>query len=65
MALDEPKETDAVYRIDGIEYIIDDDLLNAFQLITIDYKAVGFLITGGNKTADSRFGCKTEHPCSC
>jgi len=65
MALDEPKETDAVYRIDGFEYIIDDDLLNAFQPITIDYKAVGFLITGGNKTADSRFGCKTEHPCSC
>jgi Fe-S cluster assembly iron-binding protein IscA len=53
LALDEPKETDATYNVDAFTYVIDKNLINAIQPVTIDYTAVGFSVTG-NMT-DSRF----------
>ena len=41
MALDEPKETDNVFDIDGFKYIIDKDLMREADPIKIDFSGFG------------------------
>lgn len=45
MALDEPKDNDEIFTIDGFTYAIDKGLLEATQPVTIDFKSIGFHIT--------------------
>jgi len=42
MVLDEPKETDEVFKVNGFTMIIDKDLLSTTQDVTVDYINQGF-----------------------
>ncbi len=42
MVLDEPKETDEVFKVNGFTMIMDKDLLKATQDVTVDYINQGF-----------------------
>ena len=57
MALDEPKNEDETFEIDGFTYLVNRQLLTEVQPITVDFKTFGFYITGGAA------GCHS--PCSC
>jgi Fe-S cluster assembly iron-binding protein IscA len=54
LALDEPRESDAIYDIDGFQYVIDRHVLSQFQPITVDFGMFGFQISGNNLGAS---GC--------
>ena len=42
LALDEPKETDQTFTIDGITYLVDKDLMAEARPIKIDFVDTGF-----------------------
>jgi iron-sulfur cluster assembly protein len=46
MALDEPKDNDDIFEIDGFTYLIDKHLLASAQPVLVDFSAFGFRITG-------------------
>ena len=47
MALDEPKENDSVFDVDGFQYLVDKDLLEKAKPIKVDYLNIGFKIDSG------------------
>jgi len=42
MALDEPKDTDHVFDIDGFKYIVDKEFMEKTKPIKIDFSGMGF-----------------------
>jgi Fe-S cluster assembly iron-binding protein IscA len=66
MALDEPKDTDTIYEIDGFQYIIDTEFLEKIKPIKVDFGRFGFVlstgvdITGGAEACSS---CQTTRSC--
>ena len=56
MALDEPKEDDAVYESDGFKYIIRKTLMDRVKPVKVDFTAMGFKITS---SMDRGAGCST------
>jgi hypothetical protein len=61
MALDEPKEDDSVFDIEGFQYIVNNDLFERAKPIRVDFLHVGFKIDS-NLRFDSASGCSG---CSC
>ncbi len=57
MALDEKKETDAVFTFDGVEYIMDKDLLEKADPVDIDFAETGFRLESGLKLSGGCTGC--------
>ena len=47
MALDEPKDTDDLFKIDGFEFIVDKELLEKAQPIKVDFEGMGFKLDCG------------------
>lgn len=47
MALDESKETDAVFEVEGYKYVVSKDFLGKAKSIKVDYQPVGFKLTAG------------------
>ncbi len=45
MALDEPKETDEVFDIDGFKYVIDREFVEKVQPIKVDFVDIGFRLS--------------------
>ena len=45
MALDESKETDDVFDIDGFQYVVDKEFMKKATPIKVDFKEIGFSIT--------------------
>ena len=45
MALDEAKNTDTVYDVDGFKYIVDTEFLQEAAPIKVDYLDIGFKVT--------------------
>jgi len=64
MALDEPKETDNVFDIDGFKYIIDKDLMREADPIKIDFSGFGFQFDCGMDFAGGCSACGTSSACS-
>ncbi len=62
MALDEPKESDSVFDIEGFQYLIDKALLEKAKPIKVDFLNVGFKIDSNLKFGSSSSGCEG---CSC
>jgi hypothetical protein len=65
MALDEPRDTDNVYEIDGFKYIVNKDFMEKAQPIKVD-----FLINGFKLDCNLEFGpaaacssCSTSGTC--
>ncbi len=46
VALEEAKKSDAVFEIDGVQYIINKKLLQMVQPITFDSDGIGFRLSG-------------------
>ncbi len=57
MALDEKKESDAVYTHDGIDYIMDKDLLEKASPIQVNFSGTGFVLESSLKPAPGCTGC--------
>ncbi|MBC8247709.1 MAG: hypothetical protein H8E81_08990 [Deltaproteobacteria bacterium] len=68
MALDEPKDTDEAFEIDGFKYIVDKDFMDKAQPVKIDYLVNGFKLDCG---LDFQSGCapsgcgEANTSCSC
>ncbi len=56
MALDEPNDSDQIFRVDGFTYLVDKQLLAEAQPILVDFKTIGFYITG--KSANRNSQCR-------
>ena len=46
MALDEPKDTDEVFDIDGLRYVVNKALLESAGPISVNFSAMGFTVSG-------------------
>lgn len=57
MALDEPKEEDAVYEFDGFKYIIKKTLIDRIQPVKVDFNTMGFRITSNMDSGRGRSTC--------
>jgi len=59
MALDEPKDADNVYDIDGFKYVVNKDFMEKAKPIKVDYIDIGFKVTSELKTEAGCNGCGT------
>jgi len=66
MALDEPKDNDEAYEIDGFKYLVNKDFLEKAQPIKVDFLEYGFKLTsnlelqsGCRSCGDSSGSCAT------
>jgi len=49
MALDEPKDTDDVFDIDGFTYVVDKEFIKTAQPVKVDFIDYGFKLTSSIK----------------
>lgn len=64
MALDEPKNTDQVYEVEGFKYIVDKEFLEKVQPIKVDFSMYGFKLDCGVDLGAGACGsCSTEGSC--
>ncbi len=64
MALDEPRENDEVYDVDGYQYLVDKGFLEKAKPIKVDYQAYGFKLDCGiNFGAGGCSGCGSDGGC--
>ena len=47
MALDEPKDTDDVFEIDGFKYIVNKEFMEKVKPIKVDFTEMGFKLNCG------------------
>ena len=59
MALDEPKDTDDVFKINGFKFIIDMDLLRDAEPIKVDFTGFGFQFDCAMQFDDACSACST------
>ena len=66
MALDEPKDTDNAYEIDGFKYIVDTKFMEKAAPIDVDFNNYGFKITSGMDFGAGAgcSGCGSSGSCS-
>jgi iron-sulfur cluster assembly protein len=64
MALDEPKDTDNVFDIDGFKYIVDKELMKEADPIKVDFSGFGFHIDCGINFEEGCSACGTSTACS-
>jgi Fe-S cluster assembly iron-binding protein IscA len=57
MALDEPNDFDEIFEVDGFTYLVDKQLLAEAQPITVDFKTIGFYITGNSTNRNGQRRC--------
>ncbi len=63
MALDEPKDTDSVFDINGFQFIIDEDLLIEARPIKVDFAHFGFQLDCAIEFQEGCSGCETSAAC--
>ncbi|MBA3030345.1 MAG: hypothetical protein FP816_16255 [Desulfobacteraceae bacterium] len=66
MALDEPRETDDTFKVDGFDYIVDSVLLKKAVPIKIDFQGMGFKLDCGIDfgAGGGCSGCASDSKCS-
>ena len=64
MALDEPKESDDVYDIDGFTYVVDKEFIKVAQPVKVDFIDYGFRLTSSIKFDSACGGCGSNSSCS-
>ena len=65
MALDEPKDTDQVYDIDGFSYIVDKAFADKAMPIRVDFTEMGFKLDCAIKFTSDCSSCGTNTSSSC
>lgn len=63
MALDEPKDTDNVYDIDGFKYIVNQEFLEKVKPIKIDFSEMGFKLDCAVDFRSDCSSCGTKTSC--
>ncbi len=64
MGLDEPKDTDNVYEIGRVQYLVDKDLMRKARFIKVDFNEVGFKLTSRTALGGGCSGCGSSGSCS-
>jgi Fe-S cluster assembly iron-binding protein IscA len=65
MALDEPKDTDKVYEIDGFKYVVDKDFLEKARPLKVDFVEYGFKLSSSlqfQPAGSACSGCSSSVP---
>ncbi len=65
MALDELKDTDDLFEIDGFKYIVNKDFIEKAKLIKVDYQVQGFKLDCGIDFGSSCKSCETTESGCC
>ena len=64
MALDEPKDTDSSFKVDGFTYLVDRTFLKKVQPVKVDFINYGFKISAGVEfDVGGCSGCKSSGSC--
>jgi len=63
MALDEPKETDEVYKVNGFKFLVDKAFLEKVKPIKIDFSGFGFKLDCGYDFHSGCSSCSTTGSC--
>ena len=63
MVLDEPKNTDSVFDINGFQFIIDEDLFIEARPIKVDFAHFGFQLDCALQFDEGCTSCSTSHAC--
>jgi Fe-S cluster assembly iron-binding protein IscA len=63
MAIDEIRNTDKVFKINGIEYVVEKELLKQAQPIEVDFMGDGFRISSSLKLGGGCSGCGSTGSC--
>jgi len=63
MALDESKQTDEVFEIDGFKYIVDKEFLAKVKPIKVDFLVSGFKVDCGIDFTSGCSSCSTTGSC--
>ncbi|MDH3357294.1 MAG: IscA/HesB family protein [Desulfobacteraceae bacterium] len=63
MTLDEPKDKDTVFDIDGFQFIVDEDFLGEAAPIKVDFSHFGFQIDCAMEFQDGCSSCGTTSAC--
>ena len=60
MALDEPRDTDNVYEVNGFKFIIDKDFYEKAKPVKVDFLGYGFRISSGIDFGPGCSGCESS-----
>ncbi len=63
MALDEPKDGDNVYNVNGFQFIVDKDFDEKVKPVKVDYLGYGFRLTSAIDLGASCGSCGTSSSC--
>jgi iron-sulfur cluster assembly protein len=63
MALDEPKDTDNVYDVNGFQFVMDKDFDRKAQPVKVDFLGYGFSISSNLTFSESCSACGTTGTC--
>ncbi len=63
MALDESKDNDEKFEIDGYTYVVEKDFLAQAQPIKVDFLEIGFKVTSSIKLESACGSCSTTGSC--
>ncbi|BCS96049.1 hypothetical protein DSLASN_16810 [Desulfoluna limicola] len=63
MALDESKDNDEKFEIDGYTYVVEKDFLAQAQPIKVDFLEIGFKVTSSIKLDSACGSCSTSGSC--
>jgi iron-sulfur cluster assembly protein len=63
MALDEPRETDIAFDIDGFKYIVDKEFMKEAESIKVDFTGFGFQFDCAIKFEEGCTACPTSAAC--
>lgn len=63
MALDEPKDTDDIFDIDGFKYVVDKEFMKKATPIKVDFSEMGFKLNCGIDFSSGCSSCGTTSSC--
>ena len=63
MTLDELKDTDNLYEVDGFKYIVDKEFMEKSKPIKVDFNHLGFNLTSGIDLGAGCSSCSTTGSC--
>jgi iron-sulfur cluster assembly protein len=63
MALDEPRDTDIAFDIDGFKYIVDKEFMKEAESIKVDFSGFGFQFDCAIEFDEGCTACPTSAAC--
>jgi iron-sulfur cluster assembly protein len=61
MALDEPRDTDNVFNVNGFQFIVEKEFYEKAKPVTVDFMGYGFRISSNINLAPAGDGCGGCH----